>query len=61
MNPFEKANNKAGTSDAKSDNQINNSNFELAVHSIIKRRKGTSRDEQIDSCIVKSIGDGVHC
>ena len=45
MNPFEKTNNKAGTSYANGDSQINSSNFELAIHSVIKRRKGTSRDE----------------
>jgi len=55
MDPFKKADNKAATSNNKDECQINDRHIEVAVHAIVKRREGTTRNEQVDACIIESI------
>ena len=59
MNPWEQANYKAKYSYHQYSYEINQGNFKLAVHSIIKRRKSTSWYKNANPCIVKTICDQI--
>jgi hypothetical protein len=57
VDPLEKADDKAKNGNQNSASQIYYCYLYLTVHAIVKRRKTTTRDKKIDSCIVKSISN----
>ena len=55
MNPFKQTYSETEYRNPKNCNKINQRNLELAVHSIVERRKSTSWNQNAYSCIVKSV------
>lgn len=60
MDPLEEANNEAEGGNKKWNAEIYGGHCYLTVHSIIQGRKGASGDQEIDACVIKSVGDCVH-
>jgi hypothetical protein len=59
MDPLKQTDDKAANSHNNDASKIDNRHFYVAIHTIVELRKGASRDEQVDPCIVESVGDEV--
>lgn len=60
MDPLEEADNEAEGGNEKRNAEIYGGHCNLTIHSIVQGRKGTTRDQEIDACVVESVGDCVH-
>lgn len=55
VDPLEQTYYEAATGDHQNQSQVDDGHIEVAVHAVVNRRKGASRDEQVDAGIVESI------
>lgn len=59
VDPFEEADNEAEGCNKQRYTEINGGHCYLAVHSIVQWREGASRNQEIDACVIESVGDRV--
>ena len=57
--PLEEANDEAESGCDESHDHIEDGYFELAVETVIESWESTTWDQNVDTCVVETIGDGV--